>query len=238
MQYMCRQNTEKCVKCDWLARGGLIDQERLKSRLFYQLLGLFLVSSPVRKHEMEILWPAACSEEGLINLTQRVTVTHCVRQQSADHFKYSSWWVEDGRRNWKSAVKCPFPFSVLSCQCGEKWWRRRAKKTNKNCGYDVCHDTKLHISLHFWAAGRRVGWRLEAMQIGEDGEWYVTDKSAIYSSLQLLCHCHCSVTALTRSAFLPFLIQNAAKFLDEVKPNRPAGAGKECHRSMTTLAAS
>lgn len=193
MQYMCRQNTEKCVKCDWLAWGGLRDQERLKSRLFYQLLGLFIVGACVRKREMEILWPAASSEECPINLTQRVTVTRCVRQQSAEHFKYSSWWVEDGQWNWKSAAKCP---QVLSSESGEKKWRRRAKKQKRNCVYDVCHDTKLHISFIFGAAGRRVGWRLEAMQIGEDGEWYVTDKSVIYSSLQLSCHCHYSANAL------------------------------------------
>lgn len=90
----------------------------------------------------------------------------------------------------------------------------------------------------------------EALQRGEDGEWDVTDKEFIYSSPQLLFHGHYSVLrealrtpppphlficltqkltdskpGLTRRAFLPLLIQNTAKLLDQVKPNRSAGAG-------------
>ena len=91
----------------------------------------------------------------------------------------------------------------------------------------------------------------EAERSREDGEWYVTDNYFIYSSLSqsLLCSeplrealifsplstegFTCLFDTQTWGenthskpgfTFLPLLIQNAAKFLGQVEPNRSAGA--------------
>lgn len=165
---LCKHCIHECVfnvKSDQLATGGLGVKERLKLHLSTSFSvrpsALLLLESVRWRHDdrcplLKSVWLIWLVGNESCSLAQRVTVTHCTRQQSphrsvasASHFKSSSWQAGMGEEMEK----------LLFCECFKSFsWRhthvslsrrRRWQRKAEIGSLMMCHDTKRNNSFIF-----------------------------------------------------------------------------------------